>query len=139
MGAQVRDNLASLELDAGCDFVMAEWSAPPSIGSDGKPERMAPVHIHQLDDEAWYVIEGSLGFWFDGEELSVPKGGAALAKAGVAHTYWNAATTTTRYLIVTTPKIRDMISVLHDTERRAGRTMEEVFAAYDSLLVPDLG
>ncbi|MET1007167.1 MAG: cupin domain-containing protein [Propionibacteriaceae bacterium] len=139
MGAQVRESLASLELDAGSDFVLAEWSAPPTIGLDGKPERMAPIHVHQVDDEAWYVLEGALGFWFDGEEFSVPQGGAALAKAGVAHTYWNAAATTTRYLIITTPKIRELVSVLHDAERRAGRSMEEVFAAYDSVLVPDQG
>ena len=135
MNDLIRESVAAQELDAGSDFVMAEWSAPPS--ATGKPEPMAPVHIHRGDDEAWYVLEGSLGFLFDGTEFSVGVGGAALAKAGVAHTYWNAAPTTTRYLIITTPRIRDMIAVLHDPDRRQGRSMEEVFAAYDTVLVSD--
>ncbi len=130
----VRQKLADQELDAGSDFVIAEWSAPPSAG--GAPEPIAPVHIHRGDDEAWYVLEGSLGFSFDGEEFEVVAGGAALAKAGVAHTYWNAVPTTTRYLILMTPRIRELIAVLHDPERRAGRSTEEVFTAYDSVLVP---
>lgn len=53
----------------------------------------------------------------------------------MAHTYWNAAATPTRYLIIMTPRIREMIAVLHDPERRQGRTTAEVFAAYDSVLV----
>ena len=96
---------------------------------------MAPVHIHRGDDEAWYVLEGSLGFVFDGTEFSVGAGGAAVAKAGVAHTFWNAAPTSTRYLIIMTPRIREMIAVLHDPDRRQGRSIEEVFAAYDTVLV----
>jgi uncharacterized cupin superfamily protein len=66
----------------------------------------------------------------------VAAGGAAIAKAGVAHTYWNAAPTPTRYLIITTPRIRELIAVLHDPERRQGRSTAEVFAAYDSVLAP---
>jgi len=94
------------------------------------------MHIHRGDDEAWYVLTGALGFSLDGVESTVPAGGAAMAKAGVAHTYWNAASTPTRYLIVMTPRIRELIAVLHDPERRRGRSTEEVFAAYDSVLVP---
>jgi len=136
MNNLVRQSLAEQQLDAGSDFVLAEWSAAPSMSEDGKSERMAPIHVHRRDDEAWYVLEGALGFSFDGDEFSVPAGGAALAKAGVAHTYWNAASTTTRYLIITTPKIREMIAVLHDPERQQGRSMEDIFAAYDTVLVP---
>jgi uncharacterized cupin superfamily protein len=129
----VSERLALHELTAGSDFVVAEWTAPPS--SSGEVEPMAPVHIHLGDDEAWYVLDGSLGFLFDGEEFVVATGGAAMARAGVAHTYWNAASTPTRYLIIMTPRIRELITVLHDPERRRGRTIGEVFAAYDTVLV----
>ena len=135
MSGLVRQQLAGQDLDPGQDFVVAEWTAPPS--TTGEREPMAPVHIHRGDDEAWYVLEGALGFLFDGVEFSVPAGGAATATAGVAHTYWNAASTSTRYLIIMTPRIREMIAVLHDPERRRGRSIEEVFAAYDTVLVPD--
>jgi mannose-6-phosphate isomerase-like protein (cupin superfamily) len=131
----IRPQLATNELDAGSDFVVAEWSAPPPAAGEREP--MAPVHIHRGDDEAWYVLEGALGFSFDGVESTVSAGGAAIAKAGVAHTYWNAASATTRYLLIMTPRIRELIAVLHDPERRQGRSTEEVFAAYDSVLVPE--
>lgn len=131
----MRQQLADAELDLGSDFVLAEWHAAPSMDADGRPERIAPLHLHRSDDEAWYVLEGGLGFSFDGAEHTVPAGGAALAAAGVVHTYWNAAKTTTRYLIITTPRIRELIAVLHDPERRGDRSMAEVFADYDSALV----
>ncbi|HEY9292595.1 MAG TPA: cupin domain-containing protein [Microlunatus sp.] len=129
MSELIRPSLAEAELGAGKDFVIAEWRAEPSANP------VAPLHVHLKDDEAWYVLEGSLGFSFDGEEFEVASGGAALAKAGVVHTYWNAADITTRYLIITTPKIRDLIAVLHDAQRRQGRTMAELFADYDSRLI----
>lgn len=64
MSALVRQELAVEELDAGSDFVVAEWTAQPP--SSGERELVAPVHIHCGDDEAWYVLEGTLGFSFDG-------------------------------------------------------------------------
>lgn len=135
MSTFVSQQLASQELDAGSDFVVAEWTAPAPTSTER--ELMAPVHVHRGDDEAWYVLEGALGFVLDGVELTVPAGGAALARAGVAHTYWNAASTPTRYLILMTPRIREMIAVLHDPERRRGRSVAEVLDAYDTALVPD--
>lgn len=131
----VSERLALQELTAGSDFVVAEWTAPAS--SSGQVQPMAQVHIHLGDDEAWYVLDGSLGFSFDGDEFVVAAGGAAVARAGVAHTYWNAATTSTRYLIIMTPRIREMITVLHDPERRQGRTIAEVFAAYNTVLAAE--
>jgi uncharacterized cupin superfamily protein len=135
MSPLVRQQLAVEELDAGSDFVIAEWTAPPSRSGD--KELVAPVHVHRGDDEAWYVLEGTLGFTFDGVDFLVPAGGAAVAKAGVAHTYWNATSSPTRYLIVMTPRIRELIAVLHDPERQQGRSVAEIFAAYDSVLVPE--
>jgi uncharacterized cupin superfamily protein len=135
MTAFVSSELGAQELDGGSDFVVVEWTAQPS--SSGAKEPVAPVHVHRHDDEAWYVLEGALGFSFDGVEFSVPAGGAAMARAGVAHTYWNAAAVPTRYLIVMTPRIRELIAVLHDPARRRGRSTADVFAAYDSVLVAD--
>src|SRR5690606_2589721 len=129
----IRPSLAAAELDVGSDFVLAEWTAPPS--TTGRPEPVAPLHYHRADDEAWYVLSGSLGFSFDGRDFEVSAGGAAMARAGVVHTYWNAAPTETRYLLIMTPKIRELIAVLHAPERQQGRSMAEIFAAYDTELV----
>lgn len=134
MSELIRPVLAAHELDAGSDFVVAEWTAEPLPA--GVLEPIAPPHVHRNDDEAWYVLDGSLRFSLDGRESEVPAGGAALAKAGVVHTYWNAGPAAARYLLIMTPKIRELISVLHDPARQQGRSMAEIFAAYDSELVP---
>ncbi len=36
-------------------FVIAEWRDPG--GPPGPPRLIAPPHLHQSDDEAWYVLE----------------------------------------------------------------------------------
>ena len=60
----------------------------------------------------------------------------AIAKAGAAHTYWNAASIPTRYLLIT-PRIRQMIAVPHDANRRHGRSVAEVIADYDTPAGPE--
>jgi hypothetical protein len=39
-------------------FVVAEWCDPD--GPPGPPRLIAPRHLHRSDDEAWYVLEGTL-------------------------------------------------------------------------------
>jgi mannose-6-phosphate isomerase-like protein (cupin superfamily) len=41
-------------------FVLAEWAAPGAL--EGPPRFIAPFHVHHTDDEAWYVLEGTLAF-----------------------------------------------------------------------------
>src|ERR1043166_9362032 len=42
----------------GDNFVIAEWRDPG--GTSEKPRLIAPRHLHHHDDEAWYVLEGTL-------------------------------------------------------------------------------
>lgn len=128
----ILQRLADGEL-AGSDLAVVEWTADPS--PDGSVMPIAPPHVHRGDDEAWYVLSGKLGFSFDGEDFEVAAGGAAMATAGTVHTYWNAAADETRYLLIMTPRIRELIAVLHDPERQQGRSMAEIFEAYDSELI----
>lgn len=133
MTASVTASLAATELDPGGDFCLAQWSAPPA--APGSREYIAPLHVHHEDDEAWYVLSGELGVLLDGVEHVVPAGGAAFARAGVTHTYWNAADGETRYLLVMTPRIRALIAALHDPDLRGDRSMEQVFADFSSTLL----
>lgn len=48
-------------------FVMAEWRDPG--GPAGRPCLIAPLHFHHHDDEAWYVLEGTLGVRVGDEEI----------------------------------------------------------------------
>jgi mannose-6-phosphate isomerase-like protein (cupin superfamily) len=51
--------LAGRTLRTGKDsFVIAEWRDPG--GPPGPPPFIAPPHLHHNDDEAWYVLEGTL-------------------------------------------------------------------------------
>ena len=54
---------ASVDGLAGDDFVLVEWTA--EVG----PHWIAPLHVHHADDEAWYVLEGELGFRLGDEEV----------------------------------------------------------------------
>jgi quercetin dioxygenase-like cupin family protein len=120
----------------GSSISLVEWIAPP--GPDGQREFVAPFHRHLEDDEAWYVLAGRMGFYLDGEEIEVGPGGAAMARAGVVHTYWNAGSETARYVLVMSTRIRALIAALHDETLRAGRTTAEVFRDHSSELVdPD--
>ena len=45
------------------NFVIVEWTA--EVGDHW----IAPLHVHDEDDEAWYVLLGTLGFRLGGEEI----------------------------------------------------------------------
>jgi len=114
----------------GADIVLVEWRAEP--GGEHPPLYVAPLHLHRSDDEAWYVLEGTLAFILGDERVEVPAGGAAIALRGVPHTFWNPAPVPARYVLAMTPRIKSLIDSLHDG---SGRSPEEVFAAHDSELL----
>ncbi len=112
---------------AGDSFVIVEW--PAEVGDHW----IAPLHVHDEDDEAWYVLEGTLGFRLGDDEVEARPGSAVLARRGTPHTYWNAGATEARYLLVMTPRIAHLIEEIH----RPGADVSAVFAAHQSRLVPD--
>ena len=114
----------------GADIVLVEWRAEP--GGEDPPLYIAPLHLHRSDDEAWYVLEGTLAFILGDERVEVPAGGAAIALRGVPHTFWNPAPVPARYVLAMTPRIKSLIDSLHDG---SGRSPEEVFVAHDSELL----
>jgi oxalate decarboxylase/phosphoglucose isomerase-like protein (cupin superfamily) len=95
----------------GRDLVLAEWV---DDGESSADRPVAPLHRHDADDEAWYVLDGSLGFVFGDERVEVPAGSALLVPHGVAHTFWNAGPGRVRYLIVMTPRIAALVRALHE-------------------------
>ena len=95
----------------GDDFVVHEWR---DDGTTSAERPVAPLHIHHEDDEAWIVLEGSLGFRVGAEQVIAAAGDAVLAPAGVPHSYWNAGGGDARYLIVMTPRIAGLLSALHE-------------------------
>jgi len=114
----------------GTDFVIGEW-VDRGESSAGRP--IAPLHRHLADDEAWYVLEGTLGFIRGDERLEAPAGSAVLVPRGVAHTFWNAGTGTTRYLIVLTPRIAALLAAIHEPGTRDD--LPGLFRRFESELV----
>ena len=106
--------LADRPLHSG-SFVIAEWHDDGGTSADWP---IAPLHVHHEDDEAWYVLEGRLGFQLGGERLEAPAGSAVLVPRGTPHAYWNAAGGRTRYVIVLTPRIAALVDALHRPEAR---------------------
>ena len=108
------------------ELVLAEWVDPG--GGHDPPRYIAPLHVHHADDEAWYVLEGTLGFRLGDDELEAPDGSAVLARRGVPHTYWNAGEVPARYILVLTSRIARLLEEIHEPEA----DVQAIFARYDS-------
>src|SRR5258708_9940029 len=66
-------------------FVLAEWR--DGGGPPGPPRLIAPLHVHHLDDEAWYVLEGTLCVQVGKDEVEAQAGSGVFVPRGTAHTY----------------------------------------------------
>jgi mannose-6-phosphate isomerase-like protein (cupin superfamily) len=89
---------------------------------------IAPLHVHHDDDEAWYVLQGRLGFLLGGEEFEVGPGSAVLARRGTPHTYRNAGDVEAEYLLVMPPRIASLIEAIH----QPGLDVRALFKAHAS-------
>lgn len=125
----------TLGADLG-QFVIAEWRDPG--GDPGQRRLISPLHVHHLDDEAWYVLEGTLGFRVGDEEFEAPAGSAVHVLRGQAHTYWNPSARPARYVIIMTPNIHRLIRAIHAMPIRTREALARVFEEHNSTLLPDL-
>jgi mannose-6-phosphate isomerase-like protein (cupin superfamily) len=133
--------LTRLGISAGWDAKLqpdGEWADGTELElsrRESSPDRpTAPLHVHRRGDEAWYVLEGSLGVRL-GDAVHIAGSGAAIvAKRGTAHTFWNAGEAQSRYIIAMAPEIHALIKSLHSagSDRSA---LEARFAAHDSELL----
>lgn len=100
----------------GPTFEMYEWSGS---GPDY-------LHVHYADDEAWHVLEGTLTFRFPDKTFEAHAGTSVFIPAGVVHSYYEAAGPT-RYLIILTPRLREMITALHGVPRAEHNAILRMF------------
>jgi mannose-6-phosphate isomerase-like protein (cupin superfamily) len=113
----------------GEDFVVVEWRA----AADTSPERpVAGLHVHHEDDEAWYVLEGTLGFRVGDEIVLAPAGSGVLVPKGTPHSYWNAGEGEARYVLVMSPRTAALVTELHSG---SGESYAEIFRAHASELL----
>jgi quercetin dioxygenase-like cupin family protein len=77
-------------------FSMVEWSLEPwAAGSS--------IHIHRTTEEAFYVLEGTIGFQLGEETVEAPAGAFVSAPKGTVHGFWNQGSTPARMLVMMSP------------------------------------
>jgi quercetin dioxygenase-like cupin family protein len=84
---------ASAETTGGAVAVI-EHLAPRGTGS--------PLHVHSREDEWFYVIDGELTLWVDGETIAAPAGSFVFSPKGIPHTFI-VSSEEARFLLVTEP------------------------------------
>jgi quercetin dioxygenase-like cupin family protein len=86
---------AASEQTAGA-YSLIEDLAPQGSGP--------PLHRHQADDEAFYVLDGAMTFYLEGEEpVEASAGSFVHIPGGTVHAF-RVDSETARYLIITTPQ-----------------------------------
>jgi mannose-6-phosphate isomerase-like protein (cupin superfamily) len=72
--------------------IMSVWEALAA------PDQGPPMHIHAMEDELFYVLEGTFQFWCGNETFTGGPGTTAVLPRNVMHTYKNIGKTTGRFL-----------------------------------------
>ena len=62
-----------------------------------------PLHVNTLEDENYYVIEGTLTFRLDERTLEAPSGTFVHIPKGMVHTHWNATDAPVKLLAFPAP------------------------------------
>jgi mannose-6-phosphate isomerase-like protein (cupin superfamily) len=110
-------------------FVVAEWTDDGTTTSAEFP--IAPLHVHHSDDEAWYVLEGTMGFRVGDRTVEASAGSAVFVPRGVPHTFSNARSEPARYLLIMSAGIARPIEELHS----GVDDIPSLFAKHDSELL----
>ena len=117
-------------MESTASLVIVEWTDPG--GGFDPPRYVAPLHIHNEDDEAWYVLDGELCVRVDRDDVVVPAGEMVIVPRGTPHTYWNSQAGPTRYLLVITVRIERLIAALHALDEPDERVVAATFREHGS-------
>jgi mannose-6-phosphate isomerase-like protein (cupin superfamily) len=121
----------------GDAFVVAEWR--DAGGPAGPPRLIAPRHVHHHDDEAWYVLEGTLRVQVGEDEVEATAGSGVFVPRGTPHTYWNPGPGPVRYLLVMSSNIYRLIQEIHSMQDRSPAALRTVFEQHGSELLDSPG
>ena len=76
-------------------YTVLELSLPAGAG--------APMHIHEREDEVFYILEGSCEILINGESHLAETGAVVVLPKNTAHAFRNIGETPNRILITATP------------------------------------
>ncbi len=89
-------SLKSTSADTDGGWTLLEYTAPPNFAGP------AP-HWHKETDEAFFVLEGTIRFEVDGENVDLQAGGYARVPPGVVHRFSNPTDKPSRFLGLAIP------------------------------------
>jgi len=90
----------------GGDYAVIINTTPP----DGGP----PLHVHEHEDESFYVLAGTYEFSFGDQTVTLSEGGMVFLPRGVPHTFRNVGDTPGRLLNTVTPGgLEDFFREIH--------------------------
>ncbi len=99
-----------------------------------------PLHRHGRDDEAFFVVEGTVKFSVNGTETVLNAGGFAFAPRGSVHTFLNVGPGPCRMIITCTPGGLEVPFRECDALARQGKvTPEAVTAAFKNFDLDIMG
>jgi mannose-6-phosphate isomerase-like protein (cupin superfamily) len=85
---------ATAEATGGAFGLVESWIAPGAS---------PPLHVHHGEDEAFFVLEGTVRFEVDGDTVDAPAGGYARVPPGVVHRFSNPFDEPARFLGLLVP------------------------------------
>jgi len=81
--------------DNGGQFCLMDVNVSPGKGT--------PPHIHSVESETFYITEGEVEFWVDGQVLTAKAGDTVYGPADVPHCYSNKIEALARMLVFAAP------------------------------------
>jgi len=81
--------------DTGGAYTLIEMFLPPGSGP--------PPHLHEREEESFYILEGTLLFQVGDETLDAEAGTFVKAPRGISHAFKNVGASPVRVLLLVTP------------------------------------
>jgi quercetin dioxygenase-like cupin family protein len=67
--------------------ILATGGSLGLVHMDKPAGEMPPLHVHQNEDEGFYVLDGELTLYLPGDSVTLRAGGFFLAPRGIPHSY----------------------------------------------------
>jgi mannose-6-phosphate isomerase-like protein (cupin superfamily) len=99
-----------------------EIDSPHGFGS--------PLHVHHDEDEWFYVLEGEMTIWVDGETFVAPAGSFAYGPRGLPHTFEVTGAEGARFIMVASPTFTEFIRAASGENPPPPEALTEIAAGH---------